>query len=159
VVNKTPNNTCFPNDDGYDSITKSFYVSEYPIHDYPNDEIYHPIEGTYRVIGPGMTDSIEVTLNMRFYATTQHRVVDIENSDGLGTICIGDEYSSGRRLKYTTYRRLRFGDFPAGAMFYCQAISGEIKKSLDGSCELHFKTGVGWPIVQSQWLLKGRKIN
>lgn len=158
VVNKEPNRICFPNDDGYDSITKTFYVSQYPIYDYENHEIHHPLEGVYRVIGSHLTDSIDVTLNMRLNPTTAAGFVDVLNADGSGLMCT-EAYGSGSRgLNYLSFRRMSFGFFTQGSTSFCEAISGNLRKDENGNAELNFKLNHGNPLIEIQWMLKGRKL-
>jgi hypothetical protein len=160
VVTKTPNNTCFPNDDGYDSITKSFYISEYPIYDYPNDEIYHPTEGAYRGIIEGMTDSIDITFNMRFFSQTQVRQVDVLNADGMGTDC-SDPFMGGvRQIDHVSYRRLRFRGMHSIGPDFCTALNGTISRRSNNDVEIHFNTKIGaFNTVETNWSFRGRKIN
>ena len=56
VVKKTPNNTCFPNDDGYDSITKYITIVDgSQLFTTPNH-----FEGTYRISDTASVDSIDI---------------------------------------------------------------------------------------------------
>jgi hypothetical protein len=61
VVKRTPNNICFPNDDGYDSITKYLTVID-PGNQYV-DSTYR-IEGVFRMKDASMADSVDITLDM-----------------------------------------------------------------------------------------------
>lgn len=57
VVKKKPNLICFPNDDGYDSITKNFTLfarSDTSI-----------MEGTFRIADKNSIDSIDIKFNLR----------------------------------------------------------------------------------------------
>jgi hypothetical protein len=158
VVNKQPNLTCFPNDDGYDSITKTFHVSKYPIEDKPNKEIYHPIEGTYRVFGPSVEDSIDVTLNIRFTGVLVP-TYDIINPDGLGTECISG-ISNNPEIRFLSFRRVNFGRNASFGFDFCTGIEGEITRNEKNEVVLMLSTKYNLlnPTDYS-WEFKGRKIN
>jgi hypothetical protein len=161
VVNKQPNLTCFPDDDGYDSITKTFHVSKYPIIDIPNHEIYHPIEGTYRVFGPSVEDSIEVTLNIR---NTQLNVptFDIFNPDGTGIACVSG-VSTNPPIEYFSFKRVGLKTYGPGGFDFCSGIRGEVIKNENNEVLLLLRTSFNTsnPLnsVDMSWELKGRKIN
>lgn len=66
VIHKNPNSICFPNDDGYDSITKyitfvdkGFDMSQTSYFSAPQPNY----EGTYRLLANDATDSVDVTLD------------------------------------------------------------------------------------------------
>jgi hypothetical protein len=63
VTKKKSNKLCFPDDDGYDSITKFFHVSNLPIWNIP-DAILGPVEGSFRMHSPHLPDSFDI--NMRY---------------------------------------------------------------------------------------------
>lgn len=68
VVKKKPNNICFPQDDGYDSIAKSFKIimSSYDANDpYGINRDTTFLEGLYRVKSPQMNDSVDIVLDYR----------------------------------------------------------------------------------------------
>lgn len=162
VVTKQPNSICFPNDDGYDSIKKFFHVSQYPIFDPPNAELYHPLEGTYRVWGPTVDDSIEVTFNMRLFSQFTHtRKFDIYNPDGSGVSCVGDE-DRNAPINYLGFRRVSFGAPQIGAgSFLCGALGGVITRDENNKVTLDLWANLGWPttFIPNSWSFKGRKIN
>ncbi|MDD2982006.1 MAG: hypothetical protein PHQ74_01335 [Crocinitomicaceae bacterium] len=161
VVKKAPNNICFPNDDGYDSITKVFHVSQFPIYYGDNAEIdFGPIEGTYRVKNKnGIGDSIDISVNARDYEGD--RIVDISNFDGTGTLCNQDQL---RQVDYVGYRILKFNY--AGVIDYCNGISGTIENRLNKSALLEFHSMVainGGPVFggymqKLDWYYEGRKL-
>jgi hypothetical protein len=160
VVKKKPNKTCFPNDDGYDSITKVFHVSEYPIYYGDNEEIdFGPIEGTYRVKNRnGTGDSIDITINARNYEG--QRIVDVYNFDGSSS-CSENEL---RRVDYVGYRILKFRY--SGVISYCNGISGKIENRLNNSALLEFQSrtainggpNLGGYIEVKEWFYEGRKL-
>jgi hypothetical protein len=89
VVKKQPNKACFPDDDGYDSIVKTFHVSKYPIDNGDNQDMeFGSIEGYYRVFSKELNDSIDIYFDVvrRF----SNRSANVANVDGSGTECIGD---------------------------------------------------------------------
>jgi len=66
VVKKDPDNICFPNDNGYDSITKTLHISHKTpgwIDNYANYDWAGTLktEGVYRVFAPHLNDSIDIT--------------------------------------------------------------------------------------------------
>src|SRR5690606_9243363 len=61
VVKKQPNKLCFPNDDGYDSITKYIHVANLPILDCPNAN-YGTLQGDYRVKSEHLPDSFDIQI-------------------------------------------------------------------------------------------------
>jgi len=59
VVKKNPNTTCLPNDDGYDSISKTITVVDGAhLYTAPNH-----FEGTYRLRDTASTDSIDIVID------------------------------------------------------------------------------------------------
>lgn len=67
VVKKKPNSICFPNDDGYDSISKSFYiVPELQFPQFYEDTNFR-IEGNYRVKSEFDSDSLDINVNLEQY--------------------------------------------------------------------------------------------
>jgi hypothetical protein len=82
VVRKQPNNTCFPNDDGYDSIVK--YIT---VHDACNN---HPLSGVFRMAPQNSTDSIDIRIEQATYNTTLGcNNFIMENFDNAGGFCTG----------------------------------------------------------------------
>jgi len=70
VAKKSPNNICFPNDDGYDSIVKYLIVSNKSlsdVYDLPN----HLFEGTFRFkdsLGNHSTDSVDIDIELNYHS-------------------------------------------------------------------------------------------
>jgi len=89
VVRKQANTICFPNDDGYDSISKRFYVQNYETSDLTSayDNGVTLMEGVYRVKSPTMADSIDITIDYidRTPPPSPVDQIDITNFDGQGT--------------------------------------------------------------------------
>ena len=97
VVKKNPNKTCFPNDDGYDSVVKYMDVIERCAQP-------HMLEGTFRFAEENSTDSIDIRLERGFYGTT----TDCEDFD-IEIIGQPNGFCSGKfRECVQTYRELRF---------------------------------------------------
>ena len=165
VVKKEPNNTCFPDDDGYDSITKTFHVSQYPIIPVINDEdrtIHHAgINGTYRMIGEGMNDSIDIEVYMEDLIV---RTVHIKNLDGKGTYCDAStmEDNIWRGVLHWAYREVKFGDILARDTF-CKTLYGTIRNRIDGVAEMDFEIKITDsplnPPVTTYIHYLGRKLN
>lgn len=157
VVKKDPNKTCFPNDDGYDSIKKTFYVSEYPIYNTAAEDIEHGgLEGTYRVYGEDLSDSIEVTINFREFFGV--RTTDIGNPDGSGVICAPQNIAKG--VRYWSYRTVKTKWFTDEDL--CRSVGVTIHNQMDGVSVLDFITSIPnaeGVTVKNEWQYKGRKIN
>ncbi|PWH85610.1 hypothetical protein [Brumimicrobium oceani] len=103
VVEKEPNLICFPNDDGYDSITKTFNIY---------DVCHEPylLEGTFRMASENSTDSFDIDIEFIEYAPQYDCYsADITNFDGEGSVCSGN-YFSGTK----SYRYFQVGGGPAG---------------------------------------------
>lgn len=91
VVRKEPNSTCFPDDDGYDSITKKFHISTYMFGDLSTDpptQIWGTRAGLFRVKSEHHSDSIEIGIKYRLSTVGAIHYVSLYNYDGLGTNCI-----------------------------------------------------------------------
>jgi hypothetical protein len=84
VVKKKPNKICFPQDDGYDSITKIMHVSPYVV-ETESDYEFGSIEGKYRVKSPHLADSFDIILSV-IKQSIATRTVKIENYNGLGDV-------------------------------------------------------------------------
>ena len=153
VVKKEPNLTCFPDDDGYDSIVKYMYVSQYPILDWNNDTIIRGgITGTYRVKGPHLSDSFEVKVWTAFGVDPLETKVNITNFDGLGTNC-AERHAD---LRDANYRQIWIN--PVGT---CHGLRGYIHNRMDGITEMNFSYSIqpfdGYNIINR--IYYGRKIN
>lgn len=83
VVRKAPNSICFPDDDGYDSITKVMQVVDWC------DSI--GIEGYFRIAKVGTTDSIDVGIDLynQFSFEEGCNSLGLYNINGLGVNCVG----------------------------------------------------------------------
>jgi hypothetical protein len=164
VVKKTPNSTCFPNDDGYDSITKVFHVSQYLIEPAPTDEdrtVYHGgIGGTYRMLREGETDSIEIKIS--FVNIGGSLQIDFENLDGLGTICDYDPNFLNRGVTGRAYRELHFGTDQISNNF-CVSLMGFIRRPLGGPDIIEvisrMQSEPQGPVIDTWYRYRGRKIN
>lgn len=162
VVKKEPNTICFPDDDGYDSITKTFHVSKYVIDNGYNDDYeLGTIEGTYRVFSEELNDSIEIDIDV--YNINNTPSVNISNFDGSGIICGGDVT---RGLKAISYREIIIDPWYAfvdSSSNLCTGISGVIRNPINGPAELIIKS-LRWEetpsnIVEKKFHYLGRKIS
>ncbi|MFT7156283.1 MAG: hypothetical protein ACI8Q1_001288 [Parvicella sp.] len=78
AVSKSPNSLCFPNDDGYDSLSKTFHVYEYC-----DSSI---MEGYFRIAEIGSIDSLDIGFDfVNYIGTTNCNGINIYNFDGQGT--------------------------------------------------------------------------
>ena len=159
VVKKDPNNTCFPNDDGYDSITKTFHVSQYPIDNGEDQDIeYGTVEGTDRVFSEEQNDSIDIGFDAENYGP--YISINIENIDGLGTFC---PKVSWRQMQAQAYRYLFF---ERGGVFvathFCAGLQGFVYNGIDGLAEIYiepFEYQEDGEIKEKSFHYFGRKLN
>lgn len=136
VVKKEPNKTCFPDDDGYDSITKTFHISDYWIVD-GQDIDMGPIEGVYRVKSPHLSDSFDV----EFYGDRNFQnenMFNIINYDGEGSSCINQA-----RINGSNYRQVWTNNGTSTSQ--CDYIRGYIHNRLNGETEMKFTFGSNSP--------------
>lgn len=83
VVRKEPNRTCFPDDDGYDSIVK--YMKVFDMCAEP-----HMLEGTFRFAEENSTDSVDIKIERGYYSLTWDcENYDIQIYDGVTVFCSG----------------------------------------------------------------------
>lgn len=84
VVKKDPNKICFPNDDGYDSITKVFHVFDRCMSP-------HLLEGTFRVAPLNSIDSFDVNIEFQYGPSPNEcYAMDFANFDKQGSVCTAD---------------------------------------------------------------------
>ncbi len=173
VVRKIPDTACFPNDDGYDSITKVFHISDYPILPNPlgdpNREVQHGgLQGTYRLAREGIQDSVDV--HIAFCDNYVGIQVVIENLDGMGSNCICDTKSSpgGPRIQAWSYRYAEFGQSTPNTigLDFCSSLQGKLERKLNGDVFLDVQslllptpTSPVSDVVSTFYHYKGRKIN
>jgi hypothetical protein len=118
VVKKEPNYRCFPNDDGYDSITKIMRV-----HNYCDTNI---LEGTFRIAEENSLDSFDIVLDIRgrftnnIFDPSDCRAYDFYNYDRQGANCIMNIPVSISR-NYRFFRSRVAADLSCGklAVFHC----------------------------------------
>lgn len=128
VVEKEPNSVCFPNDDGYDSITKTFHISQYPVTtEVPFSNISAgPIEGKYRVKSSHLPDSFDIELNITVGSQAYSRFFNIINYNGYGDSCINQT-----RVKGMNYRQIW-----TNPSLSCNTLYAEIHNRMDGITEM-----------------------
>jgi hypothetical protein len=84
VVKKDPNKRCFPNDDGYDSITKVFYVFDRCMNP-------HLLEGTFRVAPLNSIDSFDVHIDFQYGPSPNVCYsMNFTNFDKQGSVCTAE---------------------------------------------------------------------
>ena len=146
VVKKTPNTICFPNDDGYDSITKYITVVD-PGNQYV-DTTYR-IEGVYRMKDSTMADSVDIILDMDnsyVYPVTGVNwgpVFAFKNVDGQGL-------EIPFREEGNTFRQVWFEQNGLGFDYSCY-----IRLNSQSNIEFNFSSYEGYP----SYHFFGRKIN
>jgi len=152
VVRKNPNNICFPNDDGYDSLTKRLIVAR---RIYSEDFDSLRFCGTYRVKSPLLKDSI--TINVENVKSGTNRTINFYNFDGIGTNCINTFHQD----KYGCNYRQLFVHDPA-AITNGKYLKGSVLVQSDNSAELDLISGeyVNGKFVEEYyfWKYRGRKI-
>jgi hypothetical protein len=134
VVKKKPNSICFPNDDGYDSITKYLTVTNFIESDSQNGILnIGSLEGTFRVKSDHLPDSFDITVDYVFSSFSNRRL-NIFNYNGLGADCINQI----EIYDLFNYRELRFWAGTGTIPEQCDKLQGSIKTKLDGSVEMNF---------------------
>jgi hypothetical protein len=109
VTRKTPNTLCFPDETGFDSITKVFHISNLPTSAGYNSE-FGTLEGTFRMKSSHLADSFDITI--KYVEVSVNEYFNVYNYDGLGNNCI-EKIIPG----YRNYREL-FGSSGTGTV-YC----------------------------------------
>jgi hypothetical protein len=127
VTRKTPNKLCFPNDDGYDSITKIMHVSHLPDWVSP-DVTYGPIEGNFRVKSEHLPDSFDVKIDITYIGGESY--FNITNYDGFGSSCIQQARPSIRN-----YRQIWVYD--GTSSMQCDAFKGYLHVHVGGLIEFN----------------------
>ena len=148
VVKKDPNKICFPDDDGYDSVVKTFNIY---------DECHEPylLEGTFRMAPENSTDSIDIVIEFKEYAPWYDCFsADITNFDGEGSTCPGNYFRVTKSYRYMS----AFGGTNVGA---CQSLSPfRAWFHLDNTCEMYYEYYKDSDINQEKIKhLFGRKLN
>lgn len=127
VVEKEPNLVCFPNDDGYDSITKSFTIY---------DMCHEPylLEGTFRMAEENSIDSIDIDIEFKEYPPDNNcYTADITNFDGQGSTCPGNYFEVSKSFRYMNEGGTNFQG-PCHGLGAFQAWL-----HLNGECEMRYK--------------------
>jgi hypothetical protein len=155
VVKKKPNNICFPNDDGYDSITKSLTIVQNNVYD--GTGTIH-FEGQYKVKSPLLTDSTIITLDYFIKnSAPYYTYFNIINYDGLDSDCI-DEFGQALSFDAVNYAQIWF---ESPVVSIGNSLNGNIKLD-NGKIELNIRTGAvfsnGILSYTNNWNYKGRKI-
>jgi hypothetical protein len=163
VVRKTPNKTFYPDDDGYDSITKMLHISIYPILDEPvvtpttyyRNVQFGSTEGTYRLKGDHLPDSIDMNINVCISNINLY-YVEFMNIDGMGTNC----NTSGRVFNNSMYRYINFGFGNGISTEFCRNWAGTIHNRIDGLAEISLQYREPTPdgTVRTWYYYKGRKL-
>jgi hypothetical protein len=134
VVKKKPNKICFPNDDGYDSITKFLSIKTGPLVDTTF------LEGVFRFYSPVLKDSFDVKIDFQPGGISDGPFFNMYNYDGLGSNSINilllfhnylEAFGPNRtpditpspsvRLKYINANRFKF------TLFYGQFLTENYK--------------------------------
>ena len=149
VVKKEPNKVCFPDDDGYDSITKTFNV-------YDGCDT-HFLDGEYIVAEENSTDSLNLGL---IYVPEANPIMpefcsyyEVINYDGKGSICEAIYNRTNRN--YRALRSSSGGSYNEG----CKAVwinLAEINFNNVFKIDLYYKEELGGPNIYKTYY--GRKL-
>jgi hypothetical protein len=150
VIKKKPNRVCFPNDDGYDSVTKILHVSQY-LEITSNDYNFGTIEGKYRFKSAHLQDSFDVVffISKNEILYPGNALVNFENYDGLGNNCYD--------LPHGEANNFRQSFFVNGGG--CSQIEGNIHNKLNGDTEMNFTLYYPNHPNYSHYQYKGRRIS
>jgi hypothetical protein len=138
VVKKAANTSCFPMDDGYDSIVKYLSVSNRKM----AIDTSFLMEGVFRVKEKNKTDSVDITLNVK-PNVQDVPLFDIYNYDGNGTNSISPITSLGYGYYGYNYRQYWF-DLTYQRVDFHNAIDGKITINIVGkfiSYQSYYYTG------------------
>ncbi len=155
VVRKATNSICLPNDDGYDSISRTFHVQPYGICDltsqYINDTTL--MKGVFRMKSAHLPDSFDITIDYIDYVGGAYNYIEIYNYDGLGSNVINIPRCSAT-LK--TYRGLWIEG--QGTFYNC--FSGTLFYSINGVANFKIKKCdlIGGNYVTTEYTYTGRKL-
>lgn len=142
VVKKAANTSCFPLDDGYDSIVKFLTVSTQKI----GIDSSYLMEGVFRLKEKNRTDSIDLIIDVKLNFQNDI-LVDIFNYDGNGTnSVITNPSSSGYGVEGMNYRQYRF---------YLAAHRVNLHHAIDGKITLNV---VGNSLNHPTYYYTGRKL-
>ena len=142
VVKKAANTSCFPLDDGYDSIVKYLSVSNQKI----GVDSSYLMEGVFRFKEKNRTDSVDITIDVKL--NFQNNIlVDIFNYDGNGTnSVITNPSSSGYGVEGMNYRQY---------WFYLAAHSVNLHHEIGGKITLNI---IGNDSSFNSYYYSGRKL-
>jgi len=156
VVKKIPNLTCFPDDDGYDSITKTFTV-----HDRCEPNI---MEGTFRIAEENSLDSFDIVLNFDeaydvpgIQWDSGCRRLDFYNYDGQGSDCV--DYNNTMLRNFREFRRLNFSSINGNPIDCDLLFIRECENNLNGEFRINYATGASSLNNLREFNCFGRKLN
>lgn len=151
VVNKEPNKFCFPDDDGYDSITKTIHVSPLPSES-GQDVNFGSIEGVYRMKSEHLPDSFDIDFSV-IIGQSNGYMFNILNYDGQGSNCENQAEISDRN-----YRQVWTNN--GTSVSQCEYLRGYVHNRIDGIAEMEFSTRVyeGNNLIEYKWHYLGRKL-
>ncbi len=114
VVKKKPNTICFPNDDGYDSITKYIHFVKLPDPTGALQPYLFNMAGTYRVKMPHLSDSQDITITSIMDEFNFLPMLGVSNYDGAGNnIDLPTQTNAtGLTLYYRNYSEIQLGQEP-----------------------------------------------
>jgi hypothetical protein len=137
IVTKNPNKICLPNDDGIDTIEKTFFVSNQPGNFQQSESFL--MEGTYRVKDVNSSDSVEVVIDY-YYNSSQDYGIKVNNYDGFGSVATNHDFT-------LNYREIRTD------WYY---FPGFFKYKINGEAEFIFTDRLNSP--NKDYHYKGRKL-
>ncbi len=141
VVKKAANTSCFPLDDGYDSIVKYLSVSNQKI----GVDSSYLMEGVFRLKEKNRTDSVDITIDVK-RSLQNDILVDIFNYDGNGTNTVLPLTSGGYGARGFNYRQY---------WFYLAAHEVDFQHEINGKVTISI---VSWGPNYNSYYYTGRKL-
>lgn len=153
LIVKKNKSSYFPNDDGYDSITK--YLTVMPLTLFNNNTTSR-LEGVYKVKSPLLSDSVLITVDI-FYKNATEQYLNLENYNGASASCT---QVIGKWDLDWNYRQLFI--FSPNVTKQCDNVQGDIYCDAKNNATLNLTTG-GYVngVYQKKlhyWNYRGRKI-
>lgn len=132
VTRKNPNRICLPNDDGYDSITKTFFIQNFQndFSDFNFSNKKTLMEGTYRMKSNFSQDSFDVVIDYVWNPNQSDPKINVFNFDGKGSKRTSDIISMTPR----NYRQIWFEYRTVES----NGMLGTFHYRLDGVAEFNF---------------------
>ncbi len=144
VVKKKPNTICLPLDDGYDSVTRHFHVNnnEFSSQSFFSQSNYL-MEGTFRLMGEGVSDSVDVTIDLLEYAPNEP-IMNVMSVAGLESETLSFKQNGVNYRQYWFNSNYGYGY----DSYFLNKISGEVVLKLTPN----------QGATDTKYFLKGRRL-